>query len=86
MRLYETTGVGTMLLTDYKQNLTDMFQPGQEVVEYQDANESVELTKYYLAHDKEREAIAHAGQQRTLREHTYFHRMQELIDIVHRYL
>jgi hypothetical protein len=34
----------------------------------------------------EREAIARAGQERTLREHTWYHRMQELIDIVERYL
>lgn len=39
-----------------------------------------------LEHDKEREATARAGQQRTLREHTYYHRMQELVDIVCKYL
>jgi spore maturation protein CgeB len=37
-------------------------------------------------HDEEREEIARAGQRRTLTEHTYYHRMQELVDIVQRYL
>jgi spore maturation protein CgeB len=63
-----------------------MFEPGKEVVAYRSPEECVELVKYYLEHDKEREAIARAGQERTLREHTYYHRMQELVEIVGRYL
>jgi spore maturation protein CgeB len=86
MRLYEATGVGTLLLTDYKQNLSDMFDPGREVIAYRNTDECVELAGYYLTHDEEREKIARAGQRRTLTEHTYHHRMQELVDIVQRYL
>ncbi len=86
MRLYETTGVGACLLTDHKCNLADMFEPGREVVVYHDANECTELARYYLEHDEEREAIARAGQQRTLQEHTYYYRMQELVEIVCKYL
>jgi hypothetical protein len=86
MRLYETTGVGSFLLTDHKRNLAEMFEPGQEVVAYRNPEECVELTRYYLEHKNEREVIARAGQQRTLREHTYYHRMEELIKIVQKYL
>jgi len=86
MRLYEATGVGTLLITDMKDNLNDLFEVGKEVVAYHDAQECVELVKYYLEHENERSAIAKAGQQRTLREHTYYHRMQELVEIVKRYL
>jgi len=86
MRLFEATGVGALLVTDWKVNLHEMFEPGKEVVAYRSPEECVELVKYYLEHDKEREAIARAGQERTLREHTYYHRMQELVEIVARYL
>jgi hypothetical protein len=86
MRLYEATGVGTMLLTDWKTNLPDLFTPGTEVVAYRSIDECVELVNYYLAHDSEREAIAAAGQKRTLCEHSYYHRMQELTEILNRYL
>jgi hypothetical protein len=86
MRLYEATGIGTFLLTDQKRNLADLFDPAREVVAYRDADECLDLAEYYLTHDVERETIARAGQQRTLREHTYYQRMQELLDIVHRYL
>ena len=86
MRLFEATGVGALLVTDWKVNLHEMFEPGKEVVAYRSPEECVELVQYYLEHDKEREAIARAGQERTLREHTYYHRMQELVEIVGRYL
>jgi spore maturation protein CgeB len=86
MRLYEATGVGTLLITDYKDNLHTLFEPGSEVIAYNSAEECVELVTYYLAHEEERQAIARAGQQRTLREHSYLHRMQELVNIVERQL
>ena len=82
MRLFETTGVGTLLITDWKVNLHDMFEPGKEVVAYRSPEECAESVQYYLEHDEERTAIARTGQQRTLREHTYYHRMQELVDIL----
>jgi len=44
------------------------------------------LIRYYLAHDDERQAIARAGQVRTLREHTYEQRTKELISLVHKYV
>lgn len=78
MRLFEATGVGSLLLTDDKANLGELFEPGKEVVTYQTADDLVERARYYLANDEERRAIAAAGQRRTLREHGYDTRMAEL--------
>lgn len=86
MRLYEATGLGTFLITDWKQNLANLFEDGHELVSYRSDEECVEQIQYYLEHDEEREAIARAGQQRTLRDHTYYQRMKELVHIVERYL
>ncbi len=81
-RLYEATGVGALLLTDWKQNLSEMFEPGKEVAAYHSAAECAELIEHYLAHDDERAAVARAGQERTLREHTYHRRMQDLLHLL----
>ena len=86
MRLYEATGVGAMLLTDWKTNLHELFEIGKEVGAYRSTQECLDLVSHYLAHDDEREAMARAGQQRTLSEHSYYHRMQELTEILERYL
>lgn len=85
MRLYEATGVGSLLLTDRKDNLGELFEIGKEVVAYSSQEEAAELIHYYLSHPDEAQAIARAGQARTLREHTYAHRMQELVPILMRY-
>ncbi|MCK9387001.1 MAG: glycosyltransferase [Sulfuritalea sp.] len=86
MRLYEATGVGTLLITDRKDNLSELFEIGKEVVAYSSKEEAAELINYYLAHPDEAEAIARAGQARTLDEHTYQRRMEELVPILQRYL
>lgn len=86
MTLYEATGVGACLVTDLKDNLAQLFEPGREVVAYTSAEDCVEKVRYLLGHEDERAAIARAGQKRTLREHTYYHRMKELVDIVHKHL
>jgi spore maturation protein CgeB len=85
-RLFEATGVGTLLVTDWKKNLHEMFEPGKEVVVYRTPEECVEMIRYYLEHENERKAIASAGQHRTLRDHTLRHRMEELVSIVERYV
>lgn len=82
MRLFEATGMGALLITDWKKNLPDLFEPDKEVITYKTPEECVEKVKYYLENDKEREMIARAGQERTLKDHTFENRMKELIGII----
>ena len=86
MRLYEATGVGALLVTDQKDNLGELFEVGKEVVAYSSPEEAAELIRYYITHPNEARAIAQAGQARTLREHTYRRRMEELVSVLERYL
>jgi spore maturation protein CgeB len=86
MRLYEATGVGTLLITDAKRNLAELFEPGVEVVTYASEDELVNKIRHYVADDAERSRIARAGQERTLRDHTYAQRMRELVAILSRFL
>ncbi|MGE3153963.1 MAG: glycosyltransferase [Nitrospiraceae bacterium] len=81
-RLFEATGMGAMLITDWKANLQEIFQDGKEVVTYRSTEECAERIRYYLEHDGQRVVIAEAGKARTLRDHTYRKRMQEFVDIV----
>jgi hypothetical protein len=82
MRLFEATGVGTCLLTDWKENLRELFEPDAEVVAYRDAEECVEKVKYLLANEAQRRDIARAGQRRTLRDHTFASRAALIDDII----
>jgi len=86
MRLFEATGCGAMLVTDYKDNLSDLFEIGREIVAYRSPDECVALIAYYLANPEEATAIALAGQARTLRDHTYSLRMEQTAEILARHL
>ncbi|HZI20721.1 MAG TPA: glycosyltransferase [Pyrinomonadaceae bacterium] len=82
MRLYEATGVGSCLLTDWKANLAEMFEPDAEVVTYRDADECAEKVRYLLEHEDERRRIAEAGRRRALRDHTFDCRAAQLDDLI----
>lgn len=86
MRLFEATGSGSLLITDYKDNLSDLFEIGKEVVAYRNTDEAISLAKYYLNNPTEALEIALAGQKRTLKDHTYNQRMYDLSEILTRHL
>jgi spore maturation protein CgeB len=79
IRLWEATGVGTCLVTDWKDNLSDIFKPDIEVVTYKTKEECVEKINYLRNHPQQMKAIAEAGQKRTLEEYSYAKRMKDLI-------
>lgn len=82
MRLYEATGAGSCLLTDAKSNLRELFEPDVEVVSYESAEDCASKVKYLLEHEDERRAIAAAGQRRTLRDHTFDNRAEQLNELI----
>jgi len=82
MRMFEVTGSGSLLLTDGEQNIGEIFDPDTQVVCYEDSDELIQKTKFYLRNAAEREAVARAGQERTLRNHSTIGRSVELENIL----
>ncbi|WFU43657.1 glycosyltransferase [Bradyrhizobium sp. CB82] len=82
MRLFEATGVGTFLLTDFKDNLHALFDPDREVAAWRSVDECSALIERYLRDDQARTAIAAAGQARTLATHTFRQRVGTILQLV----
>jgi spore maturation protein CgeB len=55
-----------------------LFTPGKEVLTYQSPDEAVRVTKEALSDLKMLSEVARAGQERTLKDHTFAKRSQEL--------
>jgi spore maturation protein CgeB len=86
MRMYEITGIGTCLLTDWKKDINLYFKEGEEILTYRSFEEAKEKINWLLAHPKEMQAIAQKGQQRTLKEHSYNRRAEKLASKIVTYL
>ncbi|MCW2992407.1 MAG: glycosyl transferase group 1 family protein, partial [Solirubrobacterales bacterium] len=86
MRLFEATGCGAALVTEAAPNLSALYAPGAEVATYADEAQLVATVRGLLGDDGRRVALAAAGQARTLRDHTYAHRIGELAEILGRHL
>jgi spore maturation protein CgeB len=86
MRLFEATGIGSCLLTDWKENLCDFFEPDREIVTFKTDAECMAKVGELCADERSRGEIARAGQQRCLREHSIEWRMDEIEKVIVAYL
>jgi len=86
MRLFEATGVGSCLLTDWKVNLGELFEIDREVVAFRNSAECIEKARWLLNHPKEREEIAQAGQRRCEKDHSFSVRARQLLALIQKNL
>lgn len=82
IRLFEVTGSGSCLLTDWKQNINELFVPGEEIVTYKSEDDCIDKIKWLLDNPIICERIAKAGQARTLISHTSKKRAEVIHDII----
>jgi spore maturation protein CgeB len=78
-RPFEVAACGGFCLCDERRDLARFFRPGQEVVAFRDATDLKRQIDYYLRHPDEARAIAAAARTRVLAEHTYVHRVQQML-------
>lgn len=84
-RPFEVTGCGALFMTDHvREDIKRAYAEGKEVVLFKDERELREKVQYYLSHDEERERIALAGYHRTVKDHTYDRRVEQIFDTLQR--
>jgi len=81
MRVFELAAVGTPQLSDAKADIARHFTPDREIVLYRSVVELVDRARALLADDALRRRLAAAARERAVREHTWRHRMEELLTI-----
>lgn len=79
LRAFDILGAGGFLLTNYQANFSDCFIPGEDFVYYESQTDLLNKIDYYLNHEDERKAIAENGFARTAANHTYRHRVEEIL-------
>lgn len=81
-RTFETTGAGTLLLTNYTRGLEKLFDLDNEIVVYSNIQELDEKVKFYLENENDRLRIQKSGYIRSSKDHTYSERAKKLIEII----
>lgn len=79
LRAFDIMGAGGFLLTNFQADFLDDFVPGEDFVYYDSKNDLLSKIDYYLAHEEERAAIAANGFAKVAAQHTYKHRIEEML-------
>lgn len=79
LRTFAISAAGAFQLADERPGLGRFLVPGKEVVTYSSPDDLRDKALYYLKHDAARQSIAQAGFQRVRAEHTYAHRLAEIL-------
>ena len=81
VRAFEIAGCGGFQLITHVPVLKEHFEIGSEIVAFRTTDELVELVRHYLGEPELTAAIGRRSQQRAYREHTYQHRLKDIIRI-----
>lgn len=77
-RDFEATGCGALLLTQNNDAILECFEPMEEIITYQNIGQAIHEMKHFLKHDEYLKRYAKAGHARTLKDHTYMKRFQDI--------
>lgn len=81
-RNFEIPGAGGFILTNYSSELSNFFDTGNEIAVFKNKRDLLKKIRYYLANDKEREDIAIRGYRRSIKNHTYEKRFNDIFNYI----
>ncbi|HET6553599.1 MAG TPA: glycosyltransferase [Dyella sp.] len=81
-RAFELAGCGAFQMISDTPVVAEHFGVDEEIVTFRTVEELIEKARHYLRHPEATARIARAGQQRAHRDHTYEHRLLELVAAV----
>jgi spore maturation protein CgeB len=77
-RHFEISQNGGFQVCTPADDLDSYFIDGEEIVIAHSTDELIDKLRYFLEYDEEREIIAHAGRERMLKEHQWYHRFEHI--------
>lgn len=83
-RAFEVAGAAGLQLIEYRDAIERCFEPGKELLTFKTKDELLSLIDRAQKEPKEMKKIREAGAKRALAQHTYQHRLTEILRIVAR--
>ncbi|MFH1744097.1 MAG: glycosyltransferase [bacterium] len=85
MRNFDVPLCGGFLLSEWVPCVPDFFEPGEELAFFDGIDNLASQVKHYLENPEERERISSNARRRIHAEHTYRHRMKDLLDLYYKF-
>ena len=82
LRVFDIMGSRGFLLTNYQEEMMQYFEAGVDFMLYENYEDLLSKSEYYLTHEKERKEIAENGYQNVCANHTITHRIREMLEVV----
>jgi spore maturation protein CgeB len=79
LRAFDIMGCGGFLLTNFQADFLEHFTPGADYVYYESVDDLLCKVDYYLEHEDERCRIARNGYEMVKENHSYRHRVREML-------
>ncbi len=79
LRIFDILGCGGFLMTNYQQELSELFTVGEDMECYSSLEELIEKCDFYLKHENERRKIAESGYEKVRKYHTYTNRIVSIL-------
>lgn len=82
-RVFDVMSVGGFMLTNWQEEIPELFVEGKEIVTYKSPEELIDKADYYLRHDDERIRIGVNGYRKVQEQHNYIKRLNKIISILY---
>lgn len=82
-RPFELAAFGSCIVSQPYNGIEEWFEIGKELLVVNGENEAIETYHRLLHDEREREEMGNRARERVLEEHTFRHRAQELVKIIH---
>ena len=81
LRVFDIMGVGGFALTNYQEEISELFEEDKEIVCFRTLEELVEKTEYYLKNESLRQKIAINGYNKVKKDFSYEAGINRIFDI-----
>lgn len=82
LRVWDILGSGGFVLSNYQTEFEGIFEAGGTLDIYEDKQELLDKTDFYLKHDTLRNSIARRGLELVTKEHNYKVRIRKMLEII----
>lgn len=81
-RTFDVAACSAFQLIEFREDLPKHFIENKEIIAFRNMQELIEKVHYYMKADKERDAIANKARSRVLQEHTFQHRIEQMLSLI----